>query len=126
MKLRTRRENASRKGLRILNERKDAKAVARASTSTAAPSRGSPPPVAGEQFDKLTAVESAGIDAGGNLRWSFACVCGERVTWRVSTVRANVRRLGWCSCKACYRAAGGWRDIETTREAAGAREELPR
>jgi hypothetical protein len=66
---------------------------------------------AGQRFGRLRAVVFAGIDSGGNHRWEFECDCGRRVTWRASTVRSNLRRLGWCSCSYCYFAAGGWSGI---------------
>lgn len=116
MKHRTRQENVARKGLRLMNERKRAKAQREPSKPSRA-KRCAPPPVPGERFHKLTAVESIGLDPTGNLRWVFACDCGERVTWRVSTVRSNLKSLGWCSCTRCYRAAGGWAGIKDTRKA---------
>jgi hypothetical protein len=68
------------------------------------------PPVAGERFGKLTAVERGEDYArpngrGHEARWWFRCDCGERVLRRLTTARHNVKR-GWCSCPACYVAAG--------------------
>ncbi len=66
-----------------------------------------PAVVVGDKFDKLTAVREAERGARGRLRWVFRCTCGREVTWNVHTVTWNARRLGWCSCTECYRAAGG-------------------
>lgn len=67
--------------------------------------------VPGDKFGHLTAIEPAPSDVGGNQRWVFACQCGRRVTWRVSTATSNLRKLGWASCGHCYRDAGGWEEI---------------
>lgn len=69
------------------------------------------PLVPGVRFGKLVTVESAGRDDAKRSRWVFQCDCGNRVTWNVCTVDHNVRKLGWCSCPDCYRAAGGWNAI---------------
>jgi hypothetical protein len=106
--MRTRAHNAGVKKWRIVNERKAAKAVA---TDIRPRSRAACPIAAGQRFDHLVAVEPSTTDAKGNRRWVFTCDCGQQVTWRVSTVVSNVRRLGWCSCPDCYRKAGSWQAI---------------
>ncbi|MCW5832336.1 MAG: helix-turn-helix transcriptional regulator [Labilithrix sp.] len=59
------------------------------------------PPWPGEKFDKLVAVQEAGLGPGGGLRWIFRCECGNEVNWRVSLVRRNVSH-GYCACPECY------------------------
>lgn len=110
--MRTRRENAARKGLRLLNENKR---VRTCRLGAERPRRGQPPPVPGARFGMLTAVEP-GEDyvrpgKGREARWYFRCECGATVLWKPSTVRSNLADLGWCSCPDCYRAAGGWEAI---------------
>ena len=61
---------------------------------------------AGDKFDRLTAVSEAEPDEGGNQRWLFRCLCGQSVTWRVTTAARNVRKYLWCSCPDCYQAMG--------------------
>jgi hypothetical protein len=111
--MRTRAHNAGIKKWRLVNEYKAAKAQrepdVEVSTLETRPSGLQVSP--GDRFGKLTAVEPAETDAKGNRRWTFQCDCGAMVTWRVSTVTSNVRRLGWCSCPCCYLAAGGWQGI---------------
>lgn len=107
--MRTRAENAARKGLHLLNERKRAN---ERRLGTTRPLRGQAPPTPGARFGKLTALER-GEDyqrpgKGSEMRWTFRCDCGATVLWKPSTVRSNVATLGWCSCPDCYRAAGGW------------------
>jgi hypothetical protein len=68
----------------------------------------------GETIGQLTALSFVDVDTGGNVRWRFRCACGREVIWRVSTARYNARKLGWCSCGYCYRAAGGWEAIRDT------------
>lgn len=91
------------------------------------PPRGASRPeqiAAGDVFGSLTALESAGRDRRGRLRWCFRCSCGATVTWNVATVTYNVRRLGFCACPACYVAAGGWREI-ARRDAADSASSAP-
>lgn len=79
-----------------------------------------PPPIkrssykkikSGDVFDHLTAVESRpGVK--GYAMWLFQCRCGsDAFVVRVATVRYNLRKIGWASCKACYTAAGAWKTI---------------
>jgi hypothetical protein len=107
--VRTRRENAARKGLRRLNAQKQAKAALlppkfpkRAEDRSA----GGWQPEPGQRFGMLVALERGDdyIHPKGDAiaRWWFVCDCGERVLWRPTTVRSNAER-GWCSCPACYR-----------------------
>jgi hypothetical protein len=62
----------------------------------------------GDRFDRLVAVEDAGRDTRGNLRWRFTCLCGGSITTRPSNVRQWVRKIGWASCLVCYRREGSW------------------
>lgn len=71
--------------------------------------------IPGQRFGHLTATRQLKSDAGGNRRWTFTCDCGRTCRTRVSNVTYNLRRLGWASCIACYRAAGGWAAIEARR-----------
>lgn len=73
-----------------------------------------PEPKPGEAFGKLVAIESAGRDDRGRLHWLFECACGRREKWQVANVTYNLRKLGWCSCRACYAEAGGWAGIVAT------------
>jgi hypothetical protein len=69
-------------------------------------------PEAGERFGRLVALKRADdyVHPRGDrcVRWTFLCDCGARVRMRPTTARWNVRRIGWCSCRACYFEAGGW------------------
>lgn len=130
--MRTRRENAARKGLRILNERKRAKAARLAASGKSAANtktrpvrkpRGKPPPVPGERFGKLTAIERAEDyirpnGRGRELRWRFQCDCGASTVQKVSNVRWY-HEHGMASCTDCYYQAGGWLGIKAVRDAGG-------
>jgi hypothetical protein len=116
--MRTRRENSARKGLRLINERKRVKAALAPPGSKGATGA---PPSPGERFGKLTAVER-GPDyvrpSGGRpeLRWHYRCDCGASVCWKPSTVRTNLRDVGWCSCPDCYRTHKSQSSVSTVLE----------
>jgi hypothetical protein len=65
----------------------------------------------GDVFDHLTAVESRpGVK--GYAMWLFQCRCHSAAfVTRVATVRYNLRKIGWASCRDCYHAAGAWKAI---------------
>jgi hypothetical protein len=47
--------------------------------------------------------------------WWLCCGCDREVRMRPVGARANVRKLGWCGCRACYFASGGWKAIARRR-----------
>jgi hypothetical protein len=118
-KHRTREENTARKGLRILNERKRAKAaLIPVELKSPAKARGcwseKVPTHPGERFGRLVAIELGepyqhpSRPKERRERWWYACDCGNRALWQPSTVRSNVRN-GWGCCSECVwtiRAAG--------------------
>ena len=95
---RNRDYNAAIKGLRIMNERKQARGGWRSKIET----------TPGSRWGNLTAVEPGPSYISPNTgavreRWVYQCECGVRVCWQPSTVRSNVKVHGWCSCGDCFR-----------------------